>query len=370
MPYLPQSREKHGAAWGDSTSRGSGGAASASDNIRSDIVASLKKREPHTTPRTLRLDNALRASPTGGRAMIDASKPLVIGLGELLWDLLPGGKQLGGAPANFAYHAHALGAEARVISAVGRDTLGDEALARLEKVGLETEFVLKDSAHATGTVEIELNADGQPRYTIIENVAWDFIPATPAALRLAARADAVCFGSLAQRAPVSRESIRSILHHTASECLRIFDINLRPPFFSARLVRESIECANALKLNDEELLTLAEILGCAPSEEGFIAHLFDKYAFRLIALTRGANGAMVATPHDRIDLPAEAPAPLADTVGAGDAFTAAITVGWLRGWPLAEIGAHAIALASFVCSRKGAMPDMREFTLRRTVQDA
>jgi fructokinase len=125
-----------------------------------------------------------------------------------------------------------------------------------------------------------------------------------------------------------------------------------------------------LKLNDEELLTLAEILGCAPSEEGFIAHLFDKYAFRLIALTRGANGAMVATPHDRIDLPAEAPAPLADTVGAGDAFTAAITVGWLRGWPLAEIGAHAIALASFVCSRKGAMPDMREFTLRRTVQDA
>jgi fructokinase len=291
--------------------------------------------------------------------MTESAKPLIVGLGELLWDLLPDGKQLGGAPANFAYQAHALGADARVVSAVGADELGREAVAQLRQRGVESAFIVTDPFHATGTVEVSVNAQGQPRYTIVESVAWDFIPLSDAAAHLAAQAHAICFGTLAQRAPTSRETIRTLLQRASPRCLRILDINLRPPFVDPAIVRESCGLADALKLNDEEFPMLAEMLGCDAREARFFTELFERYRFRLIALTRGADGATLVTPNERLDFPGAPPRELVDTVGAGDAFTAAMTVGWLRHLPLAHIGANAIRVASYVCSLRGAMPDMR-----------
>jgi fructokinase len=291
--------------------------------------------------------------------MTASAKPLVLGLGELLWDLLPDGKQLGGAPANFAYHAHALGADARVVSAVGADDFGGEALQRLDAAGVDRSSVFIDEAHDTGTVAVALDRRGQPHYTIVENVAWDFIPTSASVLALAARADAICFGTLAQRAPVSRETIRRLLAHAPAECLRILDVNLRAPFIEPTIIRQSCALVNALKLNDEEWPVLAQTLGCAMNEAAFFAELFRRYPLELIALTRGADGATLVTRNERLDFAAEPPAALVDTVGAGDAFTATLTVGWLRKQPLRTIGHAAIRVASYVCSQKGAMPDMR-----------
>jgi fructokinase len=291
-----------------------------------------------------------------------ADRPAVIvGLGELLWDLLPAGPQLGGAPGNFAYHAHALGASACVVSAVGMDDFGRRALAQLRAVGVNTDFIQKHAARPTGTVAVELNAAGQPRYTIVENVAWDGIAESPAMLALAARADAVCFGSLAQRSPVSRAAVRSFLRATRSDCLRIFDINLRAPHYSAEVIRDSLALASVFKLNDEELPMLAAMLGCAAHEDATFQYLFENFPLRLIALTRGAHGAILATREERLHLPGQPPSVLADTIGAGDAFTAALATGLLRGRPLRETGGDAIRLASYVCSRSGAMPEMNEF---------
>ena len=184
-----------------------------------------------------------------------------IGLGEVLWDLLPGGRQLGGAPANFAYHAHALGAESLVVSRVGRDDLGRDLLERLNALGLATSGISVDPVAPTGTVSVTLDPTGQPAYTIHTDVAWDFLEAGPEVLRVAAGADAVCFGTLAQRHPVARESIRRVLQATRPEALRIFDINLRQRFWSRDVIVESLALANVLKLNDEELPILAELLG-------------------------------------------------------------------------------------------------------------
>jgi len=293
--------------------------------------------------------------------MTDSAKPLILGLGELLWDLLPDGKQLGGAPANFAYHAQALGAEARVISAVGVDALGAKALERLRDADLNTECIVTDRAHPTGTVEVTLNENGQPGYTIVENVAWDFIPQSRTASELAARADAICFGTLAQRSATSRGTIRFLLQQASRKCLRILDVNLRAPFIDAAVVRESCALADVLKFNDEELPWLAQMLGRNADEDALFAELFARYRFRLIALTRGSHGATLVTQGEQIDFPAEPPTTLADTVGAGDAFTASMTLGWLRKLPLREIGVIANRVASHVCSQKGAMPDMQRF---------
>jgi fructokinase len=190
-------------------------------------------------------------------------RPVVIGLGEVLWDLLPAGKQLGGAPANFAYHAHALGAEALVISRVGTDALGREILDRLSSLGLRTDGITMDSSMPTGTVSVALDAEGQPTFTIHENVAWDFIKADEGILREVKRADAICFGTLAQRHPVARASIRTVLDAAPATALRIFDINLRQHFWSRELIVESLQLADVLKLNDDELPTLARLLGLA-----------------------------------------------------------------------------------------------------------
>lgn len=290
-------------------------------------------------------------------------QPVIVGLGEVLWDLLPGGKQFGGAPANFAYHANALGAKAYVVSCVGADALGDEILERLDALALSRDYVAVDAAHATGTVSVSLDAGGCPTYVIHENVAWDFLRPGPAMLSLAAAADAVCFGSLAQRSAVSRATIRDFLAATGQDCLRIFDINLRQRYFDVDTIAASLSCATVLKLNDEELPVVAELLSIAGGEEEILGALCRRFHLRLIALTKGAQGALLFTPGGCSMQPG-LPVDVADAVGAGDAFTAALAMGMLAGLDLDVIGARANRLARYVCSQHGATPPMPPELLR------
>jgi fructokinase len=287
-----------------------------------------------------------------------------IGLGEVLWDLLPGGRQLGGAPANFAYHAHALGAESLVVSRVGRDDLGRDLVEHLNALGLVTSGISVDPAAPTGTVSVTLDPTGQPTYTIHTDVAWDFLEAGPEVLRAAAGADAVCFGTLAQRHPVARESIRRVLQATRADALRIFDINLRQRFWSSEVILPSLEAANVLKLNDEELPVLVGLLGWTEvDEERCVGRLAERFGLRAVALTRGACGSRLWLDGRSVSWPLSGnpvPLPVVDTVGAGDSYTAALALGLLSGHPPEEILRIAHRVADFVCTRAGATPVMPE----------
>jgi fructokinase len=288
--------------------------------------------------------------------------PVIVGVGEVLWDLLPAGKQLGGAPANFAYHAAALGARGVVVSRVGDDALGREVLERLQALGLDTAHVTTDPRHPTGTVEVRLDAHGVAEYVIHERVAWDYIPATPLLLDLAARADAVCYGTLAQRSTESRQTIRHFLAATRPDgCLRVFDINLRQQYYSAALVRDLLPLSHILKLNDEELPVVARLLSVAGAGTNVLRQLLrDHPNLRLIALTRGGRGSVLVTQRGEEYDHGGFPADVVDTVGAGDAFTAALVTGLLHpSRPgLVEINAFANRVAAFVCSQPGATPRM------------
>jgi fructokinase len=281
---------------------------------------------------------------------------LMIGLGEILWDLLPGGKQLGGAPANFAYHAHALGARGLPVSRIGDDELGREIVARLSDVDLPVEYVAVDADHPTGTVSVELDADGKPTYIIHENVAWDHLEATAKVLELAAAADAVCFGSLGQRHVDSRSTILRILAATRPDCLRVFDVNLRQDYYGAEILRGSLEHANVLKLNDEELPIVCGLVGIEGNERDMMDRLLLEFSLCLVAVTRGAEGAWLATVDEFVEVPGAQLETIADTVGAGDAFTAAMVTGLLRGDGLETIATAANRLAAYVCTQPGAMP--------------
>lgn len=286
-----------------------------------------------------------------------AIRRTVVGLGEVLWDLLPAGKQLGGAPANFAYQAHVLGAEAWPVSCVGNDPLGHEILERLRAVGLPTDGVAIDPSAPTGTVSIELAADGQPRFTIHENVAWDRLVASGNVLSVMRRADAVCFGTLAQRSKTSQVTIRSLLSAVPNDALRIFDINLRQQYYSGELIESSLAVANVLKINDQELPVVAQLLHLQGRPSDQMAELAKRYGLRLTALTRGAAGSLLYADGQFSDHPGLS-AKVADTVGAGDAFTAMMTLGFLAGWSLEEINRRANELAAYVCSQPGAMPPL------------
>ena len=283
------------------------------------------------------------------------AQPLIVGLGEILWDLLPSGKQLGGAPANFAYHAQALGGESLVVSAVGKDELGREILGRLDALALNAMHVAVDGCHPTGTVTVALDRAGTPAYTIHEHVAWDFIPQAPQLLALAAETDAVCFGSLAQRSPVSRATIHAFLRATPAAALRIFDINLRQSFYSREVIDASLRLSNVLKLNHEELPRAAQLLAIAGDEMDVLRELSARYGLRLVALTRGARGSILYT-QEGVSGHAGFPAEVVDTVGAGDAFAAALALGLLRGHDLERINADANRVAAYVCSQPGATP--------------
>ena len=284
----------------------------------------------------------------------------VIGVGEILWDLLPSGKQLGGAPANFAYHARGLGARSRVISRVGPDPLGAEILQRLQALGLPVADVQVDPSAPTGTVSVELLPGGQPRFTIHENVAWDRLALEKSAVAAAAEADAVCFGTLGQRREPARSTIQALLAAARPGALRILDINLRQHYFSREIIETSLQLANIVKFNDAELPVLAEMLGLRGSARRQIEQLARERAQRLVCLTRGARGSLLYAGGQWADDPSR-PVAVKDTVGAGDAFAAALALGVLAGKPLDAINRRANQVARYVCSCEGATPPLPDF---------
>jgi len=284
----------------------------------------------------------------------------VVGLGEALWDLLPNGDHFGGAPANVALHAAALGAESWLVSAVGQDARGDAALARLDRAGVRRDTVARLADHPTGVVRVTLDAAGHPVYDIATESAWDYLPWSVAVQQVAERADAIAFGSLAQRSPTSRATIRRAVATTRSASWRLFDVNLRQRYYDADVLAESMEAANAAKLNEEELPVVARLCGLAettPVEQ--LRALCERFDLRLAALTRGPCGSVLATP-DRVYESPAAPTVVADTVGAGDAFTATLLIGILAGRALDEVSRRANAVAAYVCSQPGATPPIPE----------
>src|ERR1039458_3010927 len=267
----------------------------------------------------------------------------VVGVGEVLWDMLLSGPQLGGAPANFAYHAHALGAQAHVITRVGNDESGLDIIRRLRGMGLPTATVQLDGAAPTGTAKVELSGNGLAHFTIEENVAWDYIAATREALAVGSAADAICYGSLAQRNESSRDTIQHLVAAVPAEALCVFDINLRQRFYSRGVIEESLQLANVLKLNDDELPTVAGMFSLGGSMENQIERLAQMFGLRVVALTRGGNGSLLYQKDEDearwSDCPSR-PVDVVDTVGAGDSFTAALVLGMLRRMDLDEIGSE------------------------------
>ena len=287
-------------------------------------------------------------------------RPVVVGLGEALWDVLPDGDHFGGAPANVAVHAASLGAESWLISAVGHDARGDAALARLEAAAVRCDTVARLADHPTGVVRVTLDAAGHPVYDIAAESAWDYMPWSAGVEDVARRADAVAFGSLAQRAPVSQATIRRAVRATRDTAWRLFDVNLRQAYYDAAILTASLELANAVKLNDEELPVVARLCRLPDGQPvDQLRALCQRFALRLAALTRGPCGSVLLTP-DRVCEAAAAPAVVADTVGAGDAFTAALLIGMLAGRPLDEVSRRANAVAAYVCSQPGATPPIPE----------
>ena len=281
------------------------------------------------------------------------SKKVIVGIGEILWDMLPSGKALGGAPANFAYHATRLGEEGWAVSAIGPDALGREILDIVAEKRLKS--IISCTDKPTGTVQVELDAKGVPTYTIMEDVAWDNIPFTPEMEALARRADAVCFGSLVQRM-ASHESVLRFLRATRPDTLKVFDINLRQHYYSREVLEESLKLADILKINDEEIRIVADLFGLEGDDVAACRALIGRYDLRLVILTKGADGSEVITADETIPQPA-GEAKVVDTVGAGDSFTAAFVVAYLRGDSLADAQRLASDTAAYVCSCKGAMPE-------------
>ena len=281
----------------------------------------------------------------------------LIGLGEILWDLLPAGRQLGGAPANFAYHANALGAKGIVISRVGTDQNGTDIITRLEQLSLSTECIQVDPAAPTSTVSVELAPDGQPRYVIHENVSWDNLTVDENALLAVTQADAICFGTLAQRSEQSRASIHELLVRAKTDTFRILDVNLRQHFYSAEIIDKSLRAANILKVNDAELPILAQLFSLTGDPRAQLTELARRYNLRLVACTRGAHGSILVTESQHSDHPGIS-AKVADTIGAGDSFTAAMTLGLLLKRDLDTINDDANRVASFVASQPGATPSL------------
>lgn len=280
---------------------------------------------------------------------------IVVGIGEALWDVLPEGKKIGGAPANFAYHVSQFGLESRVVSAVGNDTLGMEILEafREKKLNMRVEVV----PYPTGTVQVELDAEGVPCYDIKEGVAWDNIPYTSALEALARCTKAVCFGSLAQRSMVSRDTIHRFLDAMPSEgTWKIFDINLRQGFYTEELLCDSLERCNVLKINDEELNTVSRMFGYPDIDvQDKCWILLAKYNLKMLILTCGVNGSYVFTPGN-VSFEETPKVKVADTVGAGDSFTAAFVSSVLKGLPVSVAHRLAVETSAYVCTQNGAMP--------------
>ena len=283
-------------------------------------------------------------------------KNIVVGMGEALWDILPEGKKIGGAPANFAYHVSQFGLDSCVVSAVGNDALGKEIIDNLTSKGVNHH--INEVPYPTGTVQVEIDQACIPQYDIKENVAWDNIPYTASLKELAENTRAFCFGSLAQRNVVSRETIYSYLDAMpqTDETLVVFDVNLRQGFYSKEILCSSMQRCNILKINDEELVTVSRMFGYPGIDlQDKCWILLGKYNLKMLILTCGINGSYVFTP-GRVSYQPTPKVEVADTVGAGDSFTAAFIASILRGKSVAEAHQVAVATSAFVCTKNGAMP--------------
>ena len=302
-------------------------------------------------------------------------KRYIVGLGEALWDVLPEGKKLGGAPANFAYHAgQFVGSENTIaISALGEDKLAEETIDALQEHHLN--YLMPRVAYPTGTVQVQLDEQGIPTYDIKENVAWDNIPFTPEIEEIAANCKAVCFGSLAQRNVVSRENIHRFLDKTPADCVKIFDINLRQNFYTKEIIQESIRRCNILKINDEELVLIGRMFGYPGLDiENKCWLILGKYNLDMLVLTCGTNGSYVFSRCEALSAPTtsgqmsfqETPkVEVADTVGAGDSFTGSFCAAILSGKSVPEAHRLAVEVSAYVCTQNGAMPQLPEQLLSR-----
>ena len=282
-------------------------------------------------------------------------KRYIVGLGEALWDVLPEGKKLGGAPANFAYHAGQFGLDTIAISALGEDDLAEETIEALKEHNLN--YLMPRVPYPTGTVQVTLAEGGIPTYEIKEGVAWDNIPYTDEMAEIAKNARAVCFGSLAQRKGVSRENIRKFLAETPADCLKICDINLRQQFYSKEILEDSFKLCNILKINDEELVVVNRMFGYDGLDmRQTCEKMVQDYGLKMLVLTCGTNGSYVFTDDGLTSFQDTPKVEVADTVGAGDSFTGSFCACILNGKPVQEAHKTAVAVSAFVCTQNGAMP--------------
>lgn len=289
----------------------------------------------------------------------------VVGIGEVLWDMLPEGKKIGGAPANFAYHVSQFGLQSRMVSAVGHDKLGDEILEIFKDKGVGN--LIETVEYPTGIVQVQLDDEGVPHYDIKENVAWDNLPFTEKLMHLAEHTCVICFGSLAQRNIISRTTINAFLDamEDGNGQYKIFDVNLRQGFYTREILCDSLERCNILKINDEELVTISRMFGYPGIDlQDKCWILLAKYKLEMLILTCGINGSYVFTPGN-ISFVETPKVEVADTVGAGDSFTAAFIAAILRGKTIREAHRLAVDVSAYVCTQNGAMPKLPETLLER-----
>ena len=279
---------------------------------------------------------------------------LIIGLGEILWDKLPQGRQLGGAPANFAYHVSKLGYHGMIVSAIGNDSLGEEIKTFLEEKNINSHLMRVD--YPTGVVEVELNDAGVPSYDIVEGVAWDNIPFTSCLNEIANRAVAVCFGSLAQRNGVSRNTIQQFIESLPEQCLKVFDINLRQQYYSRDIIEWSMHHCDILKLNDEEIVELKRMWEVEDATDAsFCAELHTRYKIKHVIVTCGSRGSYVYSNDGNVNFEETPNVEVVDTVGAGDSFTAAFVVSLLNGATIKDAHQKATSIAAMTCTYRGAI---------------
>ncbi|MFC5050493.1 carbohydrate kinase [Rubritalea spongiae] len=281
----------------------------------------------------------------------------IAGMGETLWDVYPDGARLGGAPTNFACHAAQLGERGEVISCVGGDAQGEQARVELAELGVGTDFIHVSETLPTGTVEVELDGEGKPRYAITADVAWDAIPSSHELLEFATTIDAVCFGVLSQRSEMSRTSIQRVLERMPEGALKVLDVNLREPWYDKNAVELALVSANVLKLSDEELPVLAEYFDLRGSAAEQLECIRQQFNLRYVVYTCGAEGSALSSENGYLFAPSSK-AEVVDSVGAGDAFTASFCVGLLRGYAQEDCLKFANRVAGYVCAQSGACPEL------------
>ncbi|MEW4490774.1 carbohydrate kinase [Thalassoglobus sp. JC818] len=286
-------------------------------------------------------------------------RPIIVGLGELLWDVFPDERRPGGAPANVAFQAEQLGNQGIVVSRVGTDELGEEIVDFLKSKGLKTHGIQHDEEVPTGTVTVEFDERNQPKYVIHEGVAWDRLEFTDDLAEIMKSASAVCFGTLAQRESKSRETILKAVQSVQDDCLKVYDVNLRQNYYAADWIRNSLNLSTVVKLNDEEVEVIAPLFDFSRDEVKFAQQVIEEFSTELVCITRGAKGCCLVSADEVVEVEGK-PVQVADTVGAGDAFTAGLITSLLRKRTLHEAGNFANQVGGIVASHQGAMPELKE----------